>query len=163
LPRGWEDYWGRVRRAQYPTVIDAKKEATAYRDDSTWYTHRTYEADLEFNIPTPYLQVHVVWRIQAHSLRGWTATRFVYGRVQVYWNDTLVATGPEDYAYITDPAAACVTGVRTQDAKIDCVLDEKYWRGKVKVEFQLYSAEPGVIEARISPELCKAEVGPYQW
>jgi len=163
VPRGWEDYWGRVRRVQYPTVIDAKKEATSYRADSVYYTHRTYEADLEFNIKVPYLQVHVVWTIEAHSLRGWIATRFGWGRVQVYWNDTLVATGPEQVVAITDPAAACVTKTATQDAKVDCVLDTKYWRGKVKVEFQLYSGVPTDIEVRISSDLCKAEVGPYQW
>jgi len=163
VPRGWEDYWGRVRRVQYPTVIDAKKEATTYRTDSAWYTHRTYEADLEFNLPTPYLQVHVIWTIQVHSLRSWTATRVGYGRIQVYWNDTLVATGPEKIAGITDPAAACVTTTYTQDVKVDCVLDKKYWRGIVKVEFQLYSEYPADIEIRISSHLCKAEVGPYQW
>jgi len=163
LPRGWEDYWGRVRRVQYPTVIGAKKEATAYRSEATWYTARTYEADLEFNLPVMYLQVHVVWTIEAHSLKAWTYTSSVYGRVQIYWNDTLVTTGPAVGATITSPAAACETVTGTQDAKIDCLLDAKYWRGKIKVEFQFYSYDPTRTEGRITSDICKAEVGPYQW
>jgi len=163
VPRGWEDYWGRVRRVQYPTVIDAKKEATAYRNDGTWYTHRTYEADLEFNIKVPYLQVHVVWTFELHATATLGAAWKGYGRCLVYWNDTLVATGPTSSVSLAYGDTACTSATTTQDAKVDAVLDTKYWRGKVKVEYQLYVESILTTEIRITSDLCKAEVGPYQW
>jgi len=163
MPRGWEDYWGRVRRVQYPTVIDAKKEVTAYRSDASWYTHRTYEADLEFNLQVPYLQVHVVWTMQIHAKATTTVTSYYRGRTQAYWNDTLFATGPTMSGDIPSGISPCLTEITRQDAKYDVVLDKKYWRGRIRVEFQLYVSNTAETELRITDDICKAEVAPYQW
>jgi len=162
MPRGWEDYWGRVRRVQYPTVIDCKAEVTPYVSDTAWRTIRTYEADLEFNIPTPYLQVFVLWSPRCHAKIAWTGTYGGYGRFQAFWNDVLRATGPEAFAGITD-AAECDVDVTTQSSKRHLVLDKKYWRGIVKIEFQVRTPWPDRVEMGISEQICKAEVAPYQW
>jgi len=127
--RGWEDYWGRVRRVQYPTVIDAKKEATAYRSDASWYTHRAYEADLEFNIKTPYLQIHVFWTMEIHAKATTTVSSRYYGRTRTYWNDTLFATGPTMWYSIPEGVSECYTSKTAQDAKYGVVLDTKYCAG----------------------------------
>jgi len=163
MPRGWEDFWGRARRIQYPTIIDLDRQATPYRSDSDWYTHREYEADLEFNIPTGVLVLRIVWTMRVHTKVTTTHEVYGFGRVQILWNNVVIATTSVISAGFVAGIAACRTGESSQDVKLDAKLDKKYMRGKIKVQYQIYVTDIDEVEAQISESLCKAEVGVYEW
>jgi len=163
MPRGWEDFWGRVRRIQYPTILDARKEPTDYKSYSSYTTVRTFEKDLEFNIKTRWLQLRIVGTLQIHvKVTGadWYA-RLGY---RVFWNDTELVSWTELASLsIYSGWAACFVTTSSGDVKILVDLGSDYYRGKLKVEFGTMVDEPDYHEACISADLNKVEVGVYEW
>jgi len=164
LPRGWEDYWGRVRRIQYPTAIYAVKEATDWYSYAVWGVMRSFERDLEFNIPTPYLQVRVQYTHRTHTKSTLSVEQSAYFRVAVYWNDVVKAYSPTyTVSWLAGYEACRYSSPTALDYKIGVVLDDYYWRGKVKIEFQSYVDKPDELEAQLTDALNKIEVGVYAW
>jgi len=164
MPRGWEDYWGRARRVQYPTTIYAMKAATGWYSYATWGVVRTFERDLEFNIPTPWVQLRLEHSWRAHAKKDLTADRTAYFRAAIYWNDSVKAyTTPMSVTLLSGYSACTYTGVVHIDDKIGVTLDDYFWRGKVKVEFQSYVSDTDEFESQMTDDLNKIEVGTYEW
>jgi len=164
MPRGWEDYWGRVRRIQYPTAIYAVKEATDWYSYAAYGVMRSFERDLEFNVPAPYLQVRVQYTHRTHTKATTTVTQKAYFRAAIYWDDVVKAYSPVHSVTWGTGYSACLYSSPTAiDDKIDVLLDGYYWRGKVKVEFQSYVDKPDELEAQLTDALNKIEVGVYAW
>jgi len=163
MPRGWEDFWGRVRRVQYPTILDARKEATPYKSYSSYTTVRAFEKDLEFNIRTRWLQLRIVGTLQIHIKVAGADRR---GRLayRVFWNDTELVSWTElAYIAISTVWEACFETTASGDVKILVDLGSDYFRGRLKVEFGTMVDEPDYHEARISSDINKVEVGVYEW
>jgi len=164
VPRGWEDYWGRARRIQYPTAIYAVKEATDWYSYAAWGVMRSFERDLEFNIPTPYLQVRVQYTQRTHTKATLSVDQSAYFRFVVYWNDAVKAySSIIRVDWLAGYEACRYSSPGTADEKIGAVLDDYYWRGRIKIEFQSYVDQPNELEVQLTDALSKIEVGVYEW
>jgi len=162
LSRGWEDFWGRVRRIQYPTFLDVRTEDTPYKSPSEWTTIRKFEKDLEFNIPTRWLQLRIVGTVCGHVYKAGVEGTARLG-YRVLWNQKeLVGWTDLAWVILLDTDAECTFRTDTGDIKrlIDLGADEV--RGKLAVEFGTYVDRPAYHEVRITG-LNKAEVGVYEW
>jgi len=163
VSRGWEDFWGRVRRIQYPTILGVLKEPSGYRSYASYTTVRVFEKDLEFNVPTRWLQLRILATLRAHvKVKGYNYLAYLGYRI--YWNDveikpwTLLTRVGISTAY--DPST---TVESTGDVKFLLDLGEEEVRGKLRVEFGTYLDYPEYHEAEISEATNKVEVGVYEW